>query len=505
MTAQVSHDTDTRGQRSRGAALWPLVTILLLQSIASLSLHNTAFRDEALYLWAGRQLVHQWQGGPSAEDFAQYFSGAPYLYPVLGGLLGSAGGLEAARLFSLCCMLTATSIVYILTNYLYGKRSAIFASALFAGQGSVLFLGHFATFDAMCLALLAGAALLALKAGSVGYPEGALLVGVMLLLAAATKYAGLLYVPTVLFLLGWQTQRRQGWPQALLRVGMAFGVVAVGAALLLYCDDSVLAGINYTTLERVAMGPAPQWFLARRALSLGGGLAALALVGTLLDGNRSNRPLLIALLATAFLAPVYHVAKAESLSLHKHIAYGLFFAAPLAGYAVDRLCSLSSGGRRWTVHSMPRSLRNDWLIGAAACALIFAIGISQAYQEFHRWQNSAAYVQTLRANVRPGDHILAEVVEVPRYYLQDKVNPQQWSYFAWFEYTDSVGNVLHGQEAFQSAIAASYFDMVILHYGEDAAMAHAIDPGLNDGKHYALIAKQPGSWIWRKKNKPTPY
>lgn len=503
MTVQASQNKgkEARNERWRSALPLTLFVVLLIQSVASLSLHNTAYRDEALYLWAGHQLIHQWQGGPQTDDLSRFFSGLPYIYPVLGGWLDMIGGLEFARLFSLCCMLTATSIVYVLTHSLYGKRSAIFASALFAGQGSVLFLGHFATFDAMCLALLAGAALLALKAGSVGYPEGALLVGVMLLLAAATKYAGLLYVPTVLFLMGWQTQRRHGWPQAFLRVGMASGVIVLGAALLLYFDDSALAGINYTTLERVAMGPAPQWFLARRALSLGGGLAALALVGTLLDGNRRNRPLLIVLLATAFLAPIYHIVKSESISLHKHIAFGLFFAAPLAGYAVDRLSRLNLSPPRWHTLSNLRTLQNGRLVGIVVCSAFFSIGVCQAHQEFRGWQNSNAYIQALRANVRPGDRILAEVVEVPGYYLQDVVGQRQLSFFAYFKYTDPAGNDLYGEKAFQAAIAAGYFDVVILHYGDDAVMAHAIDPGLNDGKRYVLIVKQPGSWIWRKKSK----
>ena len=501
MIAPLPHDSETSrdpsGRRARHTALLPLGLILLLQSVASLSLHNTAYLDEALYLWAGRQIVHHWQGGPPTDDFAQLFSGTPYLYPVLGGLLDSVGGLEAARLFSLACMLGATVAVYALTQTLYDRRSAVFAAALFAGQGSVLFLGHFATYDALCLALLAGATLLALKAGAARTPAGAFAVGAALLLAVAAKYAGLLYVPMVLLIFGWQTARSHGWAQALLRSGIALAVMAYGALLLvLVAGHSIWDGLNSTTLNRTAFHPASPWWVARRALSLGGGFTLLAALGWWLDGRRRGHPIWVALLATAFLAPAYHIADAEAMSLHKHIAYGLFFAAPLAGYAADRLCSLHLSSRRWAFRSVAPSRRPDWLAGAAVCALLFVIGISQAYQEFHGWRNTDASVRALRASLRPGDHILAEMSEVPRYYLQDKAGPQQWSNFPWFQYGPSA---LHGTQAFQAATDEGYFDLVILHYEEGTALAHRIDPILNDGKHYTLIVKQPGFWIWRRK------
>lgn len=499
------HDGETTcvpsSQRARRTALLPLALILLLQSVASLSLRNTAYLDEALYLWAGRQIVHHWQGGPPTDDFAQLFSGTPYLYPVLGGLLDLVGGLEAARLLSLACMLGATCAVYALTQSLYDRCSAVFAAALFAGQGSVLFLGHFATYDALCLALLAGATLLALKAGAAYTPARALGVGAALLLAVTVKYAGLLYVPTVMLVFGWQTARRHGWGQALLRAGIALAVIAVGVFLLIFVvDHSIWDGLNSTTLDRTAFKPTSSWRVAGRALALGGGFTMLAVLGLCLDRHHRGHPIWVALLATAFLAPLYHIADAEAMSLHKHIAYGLFFAAPLAGYAVNRLCSLHLSGRRWAFRSMAPSRRPDWLAGAAVCALLFVIGISQARQEFHGWKNTDASVRALRANLRPGDHILAEMAEVPRYYLQDKAGPQQWSNFPWFEYGPAA---LHGTQAFQAATDEGYFDLVILHYEEGAALAHRIDPILNDGKHYELILKQPGCWIWRRKKAAT--
>jgi len=495
-----SDDKTVSNASSRLTAVLPLCTILLIQAIASLSLHNAAFRDEALYLWAGGQQLHHWQGGPPTEDFARFFSGTPFFYPVLGSLLDKLGGLEAARLFSLCCMLAATSAVYHIAALLYNRATALMAAVLFAGQGSVLFLGHFATYDALCLALLAGATVLAFSAGSSSTNGKALLVGCLLVLAVFAKYAGLLFVPTVLWVLAWETKRAYGWRRALLRADIAGSVVVFMVALLLVSDANIVDGLNYTTLDRVAVGPASRLVIAGSALRLGGGLVALAVVGAFLDRGRRNRPLLMVLLVSAFLVPIYHVAKFEALSLHKHMAYGSFFAAPLAGYAMNQLFYRDCSGSLPIVPCKIGRSQYAWFTGTAVCISIFALGLEQAHQQFQTWLNSDSYIRELRSDIRPGDRILAEVVEVPRYYLQDVVGPRQWSYLPWFDYTDAAGNTLDGQQAYQSAISAGYFDLVILHYSDEAPMARSIDADLKDGARYTLIAELPGSWIWRKKN-----
>ena len=73
---------------ARLLAIGPLAALLALQTLGSLTLRNTAFQDEALYLYAGRQIVDWLRGGPAVtEAYATYFSGLPRLYPVLAGLL----------------------------------------------------------------------------------------------------------------------------------------------------------------------------------------------------------------------------------------------------------------------------------------------------------------------------------------------------------------------------------------------------------------------------------
>ena len=132
----------------------------MVQAALSLRLihADTAFQDEALYLWAGhREWAHLLHGTP-VPPFASYFSGAPVLYPPLGALADSAGGLAGARILSLAFMLGATTLAWATAARLFGRRAAFFAAALFAIAGPTLHLGAFATYDALSILLVALAA-----------------------------------------------------------------------------------------------------------------------------------------------------------------------------------------------------------------------------------------------------------------------------------------------------------------------------------------------------------
>src|SRR5690348_8132240 len=176
-------------------SFWPLIPILALQAIISLAtLHNTAFQDEGLYLYAGRQIIHYWMGGPVPLDrYAFYFSGYPDVYPLIGGALDMIGGLELARLFSLFCMMGVNIIVYYSTQKFFQRPAAIFASAAYASLGTVLYVGRLATFDSLCLLLIAVATALAYAVSTSRHPWLALLIGPVLVLSVLAKYAAMLF------------------------------------------------------------------------------------------------------------------------------------------------------------------------------------------------------------------------------------------------------------------------------------------------------------------------
>ena len=485
-----------RGLSSRlftvpGVLAAPLAMILLVQSVVSTMLRNSAYQDEALYLYAGRQVFEYLLGRQGSLEYnSASLSGLLYLYPLLGGILDWMGGLELARLLSLGWMLCATGIVYMLSKRLYSRESAWIAAALFAIQAPVLFLGRLATFDAMSLALVAGAALMALYASQRRRLLLVLAVAVLLLLAAATKYAALLFVPSVLALLAWHSLQIGGRRQALLYTAAAVGMLASFGALLLVIDPNIITSFIRSTAYRTVMFPEARLHLARRMLALGGPLFALGLVGIMFSPGR-QRLLSVVLLSSALLAPLYHIYLQEFVALHKHIAYGFIFLAPLAGHAVTRL-----GARRK-------------LVGLAICLVLLTMGIEGSLSLIREWPNSGSLISALRPLTLPRDaRVLAEPAYETRYYLQDGPD-RQWTDLWRFRYVDKTGRYLRNEAAYQQAIEDGYFDLVVLSFGpnkETAEVAHEIEGGLSNNPRYKLVDKEPyysefGSgyyWIWQK-------
>jgi hypothetical protein len=72
-------------RRRLGRPPWPLMVVLAAQAALSLRLvwGNTAFTDEALYLWAGHMEWDHLLHGMPIPAFPTYFSGAPAFYPLI--------------------------------------------------------------------------------------------------------------------------------------------------------------------------------------------------------------------------------------------------------------------------------------------------------------------------------------------------------------------------------------------------------------------------------------
>src|SRR3984885_6463505 len=160
---------------------------------------RTAFGDEALYLSAGHLEWSHWWHGTRIPVYPTWFSGAPVFSPPIGAVADRLGGLTAARLLSLACMLGVTALVWATANRLFeDRRIAFFAAALFAALAPTLHLGSYATYDALALLLLALATWCAAGARS-GHHAARWLIaaGILLALANATKYATALSDPPV--------------------------------------------------------------------------------------------------------------------------------------------------------------------------------------------------------------------------------------------------------------------------------------------------------------------
>ena len=280
----------TRRARERLTA-YRLPLILVVQAVLTWRLTDIINDDEALYILGGHVVIgHMLHGGTAnageLSSFGSYFSGAPNLYPVVGAALDFAGGLDLVRFFSLLCMLVANACVYRIGRHLFSENVGLLASLVFALTASVQFIGKLATYDAPCLMLIALATAVGITKRSMA---SASIVGALLTVATATKYAALALVPFVLLmtflvtLTGDGMQWRRNCLRAVLRGGIATLVFA-GLLLIGYhlWGSGISVGVKFTTTSRKALDPAPLHVLIDTLLEDIGLTWALAIGGILL-------------------------------------------------------------------------------------------------------------------------------------------------------------------------------------------------------------------------------
>lgn len=484
---------------------WPLLVVLTLQAVISITaLHNTAFQDEALYLYAGRQIIHHWNGGPvPLDNYASYFSGYPYIYPVIGGFLDMIGGLDVARDFSIACMLGVTWITHSVTRKLFDQPAAIFASAIYASTGVVLFLGRLATYDALCLFLIALATAFSVHCGMGKRPWAAFAIGPVLVLAMLAKYAALLFILPVFCLLICLSFAFLGWRAALLRLAAALAsfTFSLGVALKTI-NREALHGLTQTTTNRAVSFKEPRLGLFTHVLHMGGLVYLIAFFGLtlIMQLQWRFRALAVLLFGSSWLVPAYHIYVQEPISLDKHIAYGLFFVVPLAGYALSWL----SGYERRPPLS---SYRGYWLAGLAVVLGLSALGLGQARTLYAGWADTSGLSYGLHTQLRDGSgRILAEDIEVARYDTLDVAEPWQWNSFYYPYYIDHAGQHLFGNPALAQAVRDRYYDWVELSFNYLPGGAYFLAGQMASTKNYDLIMAIPFEnsygkghfYLWRR-------
>lgn len=490
------HGLGTDGQRGLSRALaarrWPLLAILAIQAALSLRLirSNTAFQDEGLYLWSGHlelsHLLHHTQ----IPDFATDFSGAPVGYPLIGAIADSIGGLAGARILSLAFMLVATTLLHGVTRRLFASRaSAFFAAGLFAGTGSVQFLGAFATYDAMSLMLLALATWLAVRASFCGPASRFGLIAAaatILVLANVTKYASILFDPVVLAVALLSVWRLRG-----IGAGLAAGAeMTVGTLLILagayrLAGPSYAQGIKFTTLSRAA-GTDPVLSILMASARWTGIVAIPAIVGALIIWfawrNTPTTALVWTLTGAVFLAPLEQARLHTFTSLFKHVGYGMWFASAVGGYVLA---------------SLPRAIgpaksRAVLRAGTAAVVLAAVLGVIVADAQYRDWPDSRRLSTALSSLERPGGRYLVEDYDVEAYYLRRSVQWPQWSNTWSFAYTDSrSGALLQNGSAYADAIRHRYFTVIVLAFWDTYPMDRLIVQDIDRYGGYRLTAVIP--------------
>jgi hypothetical protein len=484
------------------AGRWPLAIILAVQAILSLRLvrADTAFEDEATYLWAGHLEWAHWLHGTPIPAFPSYFSGAPVIYPPIAALADSIGGLAGARILSLAFMLGATALLWSATDRLFGRRAAFFAAALFAVLGPTLHLGAFATYDAMSAFLVALAAWCVVGAGDRGDATGRMVTaGVALAVANAAAYSSILFDPVLLLLVLLTAFPKPGGKAAARRIGTV-AIVLVTLLLLgaLIGGSSYLGGFERTTWARVP-GAASPVSVAADSWSWIGLILVLAIGGMVVSWVRGQGRVQTGLLAVlsiaAILGPLEQARLDTTASLNKHVGLGGWFAAIAAGYMVD-----------WFVAAAPGGKNRALTCGACVVALVFpvSLGASQSWAFSTSWPNSTSFITILRPLADDGSgRLLVEDPSIAEYYLPAGSQWQRWSGtrnivlpsgLSTGGPSQNTGVVGAGNwGTYGLYIAHGYFSIVALNFADTTSLDRKIAADLGRNRHYHPIQVVPYS------------
>jgi 4-amino-4-deoxy-L-arabinose transferase-like glycosyltransferase len=467
----------------------PLAAILAVQAALSLRLlwSNTASEDEALYLWAGHLEIGRWLHGTQIPLFPTYFSGAPVIYPVIGAVSDSLGGLAGARILSLCFMLGATCLLWSVISRLYGRTAAFFPVGMWAMLGPTIRLGAFATFDAMTLFLVALATWCAIagrgRRDATGWMIAA---GCLLAVANATKYASVLFDPVVIAIAVLAGYPRPGGKAAWRRGALLGACTTVLIVVLLEAGRSwYLTGISQTTLARPD-SDTPVLVVLLSSWDWVGAIVVAGLIAVAIclasDESGPARLLVIVLVCAALLVPAEQARIHTYTALSKHTDFGAWFAAVAAGYGAERLA-------RWA-----RS-RQVWITAAASLtALLVPVAVAGAFQArgFYSWSNSSRLVVTLRGLVSPQDRILADNAPALEYYLPG-VSWRNWSSVYGITLPSGRRAAERGNSLapYRRALAEHYFQFVILAFSDKPQLDARIAACLQHDSSYRYLGSVP--------------
>lgn len=410
-------------QRVASALRHPLTAICAVQAALSFALvwSNTAYVDEADYLWIGHLMLAHWARGAALPDVADRLSGSPVLYPPIGALADDVAGLAGARILSMIFMICATIVLYSVASRLIGRAGAVVAAALWAISEPALRL-TFATFDPMSVLLTAISAGLIVQAGYRRRPAALVAAsGLALALGNVTAYSGIVIDPFVVafaFLVWLQVMPAR---RALLYTAEFTAAVVALFAFVLYTSHSsegTTAVFNRQTHDHENLT-----LVLQEIWSYSGFIVVLALLGTLIAirTQTRQRAALIALTATAALAvPAAQFHYQTAWSADKHVAYGIWFAAIAAAFGCTKIISWPAGARTRLA-----------VLGCVA-ALIYpaAIGFQTAWVRYQKWPNAGPFIAALRPAVASASGLIyvpGHQQNIAQYYLPQGTDWTRWT------------------------------------------------------------------------------
>ena len=411
--------------------LHPLTAICAAQAALSLSLvwSNTIYGDEADYLDIGHLLLaHLLHGSWWPARYAHVkLSGSPYIYPPIGAAADNFGNLADARILSMAFMLGATVLLYLTASRLFGRNAAVVAAALWAVSEPVLRLA-FATYDPLSVFLTALSAWIILQARDRKY-RGELVAAAAVILAIAnlTAYSGIVIDPVVIAFAIAAWQGSMGIRRAVF-CGMWFTATAAAALLLLitatHCWSAIITTIfsrNAQTLGQTSdLTTVPH--VISNAWAYVGLTAILATIGLVIAIYTAyQRSLLIVLGVALTIVPIAQAHDQVTVSMDKHLAFGLWFGAMAAGY-----------GCAAVLRTIPAVKTQAAVIICAAIAFVYPSvnGWNAAQHVYQSWPNNSAFLKAIYPLIQHHEgpfYTSGGDIFVESYYTSRGANWSQWN------------------------------------------------------------------------------
>jgi 4-amino-4-deoxy-L-arabinose transferase-like glycosyltransferase len=279
-----------------------------------------------------------------------------------------------------------------------------------------------------------------------------LLAGLMLGLACAVKYAAALFVPLALAVVALTAWRQRGWRHGAVALAATLaGVTLAVVTGLALGGHGYWQGIEATTLSRPPATSSP-FSVLKLAYLWTAFILVLALAA--IPASRRERPTdrwLLAILALAILLVPAEQARVDTtVSLHKHVAFGAWFASMAAGYLLARV-------------SMVDKTRAGWAFVLAVPILAWMLleDMPQSSALFRDWPNTAPITAQLPALLakHPGTCLTStDLYQVLGYYDGGRAQWSEWASDLHF----SIPGKAPGPASDLLAIQSHRFSLIII-------------------------------------------
>lgn len=443
--------------------------------------YNSPFLDEAIYIVLGKKIIDLRIAEVASS--ISWVGGFPFFYPLLSAISYSIGGILGSRFLNVILGTASVYLVYQFTRelHLFGdkktqKIAPIVAGGLMAASSIPIALSRLAIYDALAAFIFILGLTILTRAIFEGEKWLYLISAVILFIAFLAKYIVFIYFAPLLVLtayLAFQNSKeslkgiiRYFWAPLILLtlVYVVFNFVSLGE----FIWGQSLKGTS-TSFEVIQIFAKYAYFPFLLSL---GGIVFLFL--------RKLRFLAGALLAGSLVPLIVHLLAHESLSVHQHIIYSLFFVLPLAGLFFESLV-----GKFGHI---------GIAVTAAAVFINLFISIPRFAELGNFWPNTDKAATVLRENVKSEHKLLAEsgdAIYLPLYNQLPSDNffgPYVFSY-----------NEQEGQEAYISAIIDGYFDFIEFDKSSFSEEDHLAFASVIENR-YTAIFDDGTVKVWRLKS-----